>query len=77
VYRFYAKRARETGWAPTPGKRLSNGLTWSWSKHVAGKQSVISIFVNFDIHSVNVTESGTPRGYSLNGSIGFKSPKID
>lgn len=68
VYRFYAERAHEAGWTPNPGKTLSNGLTWAWTKRIAGKQSFISIFANFDIHAVDVTETGTSRSYSVNGS---------
>jgi hypothetical protein len=66
VYRFYAEQAHDAGW--TPWQKLSNGFTRSWSKHIAGKQSFINIFANFDIHAVDVTETGTPRSYSLSGS---------
>jgi hypothetical protein len=38
VYRFYAEQAREAGW--TAWQKLSNGLTWSWSKHIAGGSSI-------------------------------------
>lgn len=77
VYRFYAEQAREAGW--TPWQKLSNGLTRSWSKRIAGGSSItkpaplkgkslVSLFANFDIHAVDLTESGTSRSYSLNGS---------
>lgn len=77
VYHFYAEQAREAGW--TPWQKLSNGLTWSWSKRIAGGSSImkpaplkgkslIGLFDNFDIHAVDLTESGTSRSYSLNGS---------
>jgi hypothetical protein len=66
VYRFYAEQAHDAGW--TPWQKLSNGLTRSWTKHIAGKKSFINIFANFDIHAVDVTETGTPRSYSLSGS---------
>jgi hypothetical protein len=68
VYRFYAERAHEAGWTPIPGKTLTNGLIWAWSKHIDAKPSGITIFDNFDTHSVDVTETGTPRSYSVNGS---------
>ncbi len=67
VYQFYAERAQQTGWTPVPGKKLSNGLIWAWSKSVAGKKSGIAISVDFDLHSVDVKESGVPRGYRLSG----------
>jgi len=78
VYRFYAERAHEAGW--TPWQKLSYGLTGSWLKHIAGGSSItkpaplkgkslISLLPNnFDIHAVDLTESGTPRSYSLSGS---------
>ena len=67
VYRFYAEQAHQAGW--TPWQKLSNGLTGSWSKHIAGKQSFIGLLPNnFDIHAVNLAETGTPRSYSLTGS---------
>ena len=66
VYRFYTERAAETGW--TPWQKLSMGYTRSWTKPIAGKQSFIGLNPHFNIHDVNVTESGTPRSYSLTGS---------
>lgn len=68
VYRFYARRARQTGWTPIPEKRLSNGLTWAWSKRIDGRKSSIALLPAFDVHSVNLTATGRPRSYSLNGS---------
>jgi hypothetical protein len=68
VYRFYAERAHEAGWTPIPGKTLTSGLIWAWTKHIAGKPSAITIFDNFDTHAVNPAETGTPRSYSVNGS---------
>jgi hypothetical protein len=72
VFRFYAKRAHETGW--TPSQAFPNGHTWDWSKHTVGKQSHIVLRGPFDLHpmtlipyvNVDWTESGTPRTYSLN-----------
>jgi hypothetical protein len=67
VYRFYAEQAQEASW--TPWQKLSNGFTGSWSKHIAGKQSFISLDPNnFDIHAVDLTETGTSRSYRLTGS---------
>jgi hypothetical protein len=72
VFRFYAERAHETGWTPT--QTLPIGLTWDWSKHIAGKKSHIVLKGPFGIHSkklipyvdVNWAESGIPMSYSLN-----------
>ena len=68
VYGFYAERAREAGWTPIPGKTLTSGLIWAWTKHIAGKPSAITIFDNFDIHAVDLTGTGTPRSYRVTGS---------
>lgn len=71
VFRFYAKRAHETGW--TPWQRLPNRLTWDWTKRIAGKPSHIVINGPFGFHSVlipyvnvNWARSGTLMSYSLN-----------
>lgn len=66
VYRFYDQRARQAGW--TPWQQLSMGLTGSWLKHIAGEKSYLGLWSNFDIHSVDLTESGTTRSYRLTGS---------
>jgi hypothetical protein len=66
VYRFYDQRARQAGWAPW--QKLSNGLTWSWLKHIAGEKSYLGLWSNFDIHSVGLAESGITRSYSLTGA---------
>ena len=77
VYSFYAERAQQAGW--TQWQTLSNGFTTSWSKHIAGGsaimkpaplkgKSLIGLLPNFDIHSADLTESGTPRSYTLTGS---------
>lgn len=58
--------AAEAGW--TPWQKLSMGYIRSWTKPIAGKQSFIGLNPHFNIHDVNVTESGTPRSYSLTGS---------
>lgn len=68
VYGFYAKRAQEAGWTPTPGKVRSNGLIWAWSKHIAGKRSVLMLWDDFDTHSADVDKRGIPRSYRLSGS---------
>src|SRR5258708_796230 len=39
VYRFYAERAHEAGCRPW--QTLSNGLTGSWLKHIAGGSSIM------------------------------------
>jgi diadenosine tetraphosphatase ApaH/serine/threonine PP2A family protein phosphatase len=67
VYRFYDERAHQADW--TPWQKLENGSTRSWLKNIAGHRSFINLLPNdFDIHSVDVTESGTPRSYRLTGS---------
>jgi hypothetical protein len=66
VYRFYDQRARQAGWAPW--QQLSMGLTRSWLKHIAGEKSYLGLWSNFDIHSVDLAESGTTRSYSLTGA---------
>jgi hypothetical protein len=68
VYGFYADRARETGWTPVQGKKLSNGLTWAWSKSIDGKQSFVNLLSNPDTPSADATGSGTPGSYRLSGS---------
>lgn len=68
VYRFYAEQAREAGWTPIPGKMLTSGLIWAWTKHIAGKPSAITLFNNFDSRAVDLTETGTPRSYRVTGS---------
>lgn len=66
VYRFYDERAREAGW--TPWQKVSMGFPWSWSKDIAGKRSFAALRGNFNIHRIDLTEAGTPRGYYLTGS---------
>lgn len=66
VYGFYARRAAEAGW--TPYQTLSEGFTRTWEKRTARTISDLSLLPNFDIHSVSVTASGTPRSYTLNAS---------
>lgn len=68
VYGFYAQRAHQAGWTPIPGKTLTSGLTWAWTKRIAGQQSFIIMFDNFDTHAVNPAESGPSRSYRLTGS---------
>lgn len=68
VFGFYAGRASRTGWAAMPGKTLSNGLVWSWSKRIRGRQATLALQPKFDIHSVDVTATGTTHGYTLAGS---------
>jgi hypothetical protein len=68
VYHFYTERAHETGWTPTPDKKLSNGLIWSWSKQIDGSHADLGLTPQFDIHSVNSADSGIPRSYSLNAA---------
>jgi hypothetical protein len=67
VYGFFAKRAQETGWTPTPGKKSSSGLIWAWSKHIAEKESFLILHDDFDSQSADVDESGIPRSYRLSG----------
>lgn len=66
VYRFYEQRAHQVGW--TPWQQLSMGLTRSWQKPIARQKSYLGLWSNFDIHSVDLAESGTTRSYSLTGS---------
>lgn len=67
VYNFYAVRARDAGWAPW--SKLVEGFTDIWVRDIAGHKSFIRLDPNdFDNHSVDVTESGTPRSYSMTGS---------
>ncbi|MBO0730482.1 MAG: hypothetical protein J2P57_14575 [Acidimicrobiaceae bacterium] len=67
VYDFYAERARGAGW--TPWSKLTEGFTDIWVRDIAGHKSFIQLLPkDFDNHSVDVTESGIPRSYSLTGS---------
>jgi hypothetical protein len=67
VYRFYAQRADQAGW--TPYQKLSMGYTRDWTKHTARTISTVGLDpTNFDIHSVSLTSSGTPRSYTLSAS---------
>ena len=64
VYGFYAELAHDAGW--TPWQQLSMGFIGSWTKKIAAQRSVVSLVgESFDIHAINVAESGTPRSYSL------------
>lgn len=72
VYRFYAQRAAEGCW--TPYQKLSPGFTRSWLKRTTETLSSLGLYGNFDIHSVNLTEAGTPRSYTLNAA-GTRLPK--
>lgn len=64
VYGFYAERAHDAGW--TPSQWLPAGFADIWAKKIATQQSYITLMPeSFDIGSINVAESGTPRSYSL------------
>ncbi|MBO0834199.1 MAG: hypothetical protein J2P28_01615 [Actinobacteria bacterium] len=65
VFRFYAQRAAQAGWAPLP--ELPTGLIGYWKKGTFGNryEAFASLTAVFDIHHVSLTETGTPRPYTL------------